>query len=501
MISEATIIAIAKMFCGDTGEFYSYKSGPELVAFFNQYYQSKDIYGQGFPSRWRYTADKIFYISSQGRIDQFLNMILSKQYIIRDKGYEEIKAIQHAHMVIEELKRLLKVDGYNINKQGDKYIVVKEDEDLLLIGSGGFANVYKQQSTGLILKKLKEDYLLDKGICSRFKREYEITKSLGDINGIIKVYDFDKTNYTYTMEEAEMTLEKYLRSNQVSEEIKIKCIRQILNVMSQVHKRNIIHRDISCNNVFIIQGVLKVADFGLGKDLQIFNSHQTMYTNSFGQIRYCAPEQFMMLKEGDKRSDVFSLGRLINFILTKDETNTHHFLRVVVEKATNQNAAFRYANAEELLKFVEKSIKYYEEGQNREIQMDKLKRGILDADTETFIYEMSGEDICREIIMAHSRFSTALLNFMKLDDPHAEYIIQVIEDNFRVICTSWDDYDPIGYFTNSIINSSFSFAVKEVAAGILRYVAFDINRYGIQSLVEQSINKGIEPLLEEILGA
>lgn len=38
---------------------------------------------------------------------------------------------------------------------------MKENDDLELIGSGGFANVYKQKSTGLIIKKLKDDYLTE----------------------------------------------------------------------------------------------------------------------------------------------------------------------------------------------------------------------------------------------------------------------------------------------------------------------------------------------------
>lgn len=501
MISEGTIIAIAKIFCGDVEELYKYKKGPELVSFFNQYYLAVEQYGQGFPSRWRYVADKLVQLSISGKLEHFINIILSKQYIMKDNGCSEVEAVQHAQLIVMELNRLLRVDGFIINKKEDKYLIVEQDTDLVLIGSGGFANVYKQKSTGLIVKKLKEDYFMDEGICSRFKREYRITESLSDIDGIIRVFSFDKTNYSYTMEEAEMTLEKYLKDNKINEEMKIICMRQILNIMSQVHKRKIIHRDISSNNVFIVHGVLKIADFGLGKDLQIFNSHQTMHTHAFGQMRYCAPEQFMMLKDGDERSDVFSLGRLINFILTGDETNSHHFLRTVTEKATNQNSAFRYANAGELLKFVNKSIKYHQDKSNKVILLERLRKGVVDIDTEAFIYEMNGSDICNELIKVQSRASNALLDFMRLDNSHAEYVIEAIEDNFRDVCMAWSDYDPIGYFANTIINSDFDFTIKEIAASILKYIAFDVNRYSIQSIVEQTISRGIEPLLEEMLEA
>lgn len=52
--------------------------------------------------------------------------------------------------------------------------------------------------------------MLDKGIKSRFKREFIITKSLNDLNGIIKVFEFNERDYSYTMEKAEITLEEYI---------------------------------------------------------------------------------------------------------------------------------------------------------------------------------------------------------------------------------------------------------------------------------------------------
>lgn len=128
-----------------------------------------------------------------------------------------------------------------------------------------------------------------------------------------------------------------------------------------MHNKGVIHRDISPNNIFILGGILKVADFGLGKDLNMFTSHQTCLTNSVGQLRYCAPEQFMQLKDGDKRSDVYSLGRLLNFIMTKDCNNSHHMFRIVSEKATNQNSAFRYTDAGAMLIQTEKTLAYHKQ--------------------------------------------------------------------------------------------------------------------------------------------
>ena len=248
---------------------------------------------------------------------------------------------------------------------------------MVLIGSGGFANVYKQKSTGHILKKLKEDFLTDKGIRSRFKREYNITKSLQDVYGIIEVYSFNEDSCSYEMEEAEKTLERYILESEPSDDIQIKCIRQILYIMTEVHKRDIIHRDLSPNNIFILNGMLKIADFGLGKDLNVFTSHQTMHTQALGQYSYCAPEQFMLLKDGDKRSDVYSIGRIINFIMTKDPTNSHHIFRSVAEKATNNDSAYRYADAGQLSTYFERSVSFHQNKKKEFIINNKISNEVF----------------------------------------------------------------------------------------------------------------------------
>src|SRR5699024_10484291 len=119
--------------------------------------------------------------------------------------------------------------------------------DLELIGEGGFANVYLQKSTGLVIKKLKRENLLEENSKHRFKREFEITKSLSDIEGIIKVYDFNESEYFYVMEKCDSTLYDFLISNPLSVEVKESIIIKILYIMAKVHNKNIIHRDISSN--------------------------------------------------------------------------------------------------------------------------------------------------------------------------------------------------------------------------------------------------------------
>jgi len=500
VISQDTLKQVSSIFCGDIEDYYTYKSGSQLVGFFNQYYNAGDVYRQGFPARWMYVYDKLVALINGGRFDTFLNIILSKAYLMSEQSLSQVAAAEKADEIWRGINQILQRDQYKITKQDGKYHLVRENDDLELIGSGGFANVYKQKSTGLIIKKLKDDYLTDKRIRSRFKREFEITKSLQDAFGIIKVYKFYDGDCSYSMERAEITLEKYILNNDLPMDSKITCIRQILYIMTEVHKRDIIHRDISANNIFIISGTLKIADFGLGKDLNVFTSHQTIHTNAMGQYFYCAPEQFMMLKDADKRSDVYSLGRTINFIMTSDPRNSHHTFRNVAEKATNSDAAYRYADAGQLSLFFEKSVAYEKNAENKERITAKISSGQYDEDIESYLYNLSSEEIVRGMKDTGNGFARALLKFMNVDDNHAQHIIQSIDKEYQSVCGRvFEAYDPYASFARNVLRGNYSYVVKETAANILRFVARDVNRFSAQHMVEDIINEGIEPLLEEII--
>ena len=300
------------------------------------------------------------------------------------------------------------------------------------------------------------------------------------------------------MERAEITLEKYITQYDFGYENKVKCIRIILYIMKTVHERNVIHRDLSPNNIFVIHGQLKIADFGLGKDLNMFTSHQTIFTNAVGQYYYCAPEQFMLLRDGDKKSDVYSLGRILNFIMTGDPRESNHIFRSVAEKATSSDAAYRYADAGQMLSFFEKTVAFNQKTDRIATVKDLMQKNIFNESVEEFIYEQNGQEICRWIINKEAGYNRALRAFMNIDNEHALHIIQMIDKEYQNVCQSFPSYDPISDFTYSVIGK-YSYLVSEIAANILRYIAIDINRFHAQHLIESLINAGLEPAIEEIL--
>jgi len=59
--------------------------------------------------------------------------------------------------------------------------------------------------------------------------------------------------------------------------------------------------------------------------------------------------------------------------------------------------------------------------------------------------------------------------------------------------------DPIATFVFSIIQDDFTYTTKEKSAMILAYMAYTVNRFHSQRIIDGLIRRGIDPLLEEIL--
>ncbi|WP_239705605.1 MULTISPECIES: hypothetical protein [unclassified Mammaliicoccus] len=82
MITEEMLKKIANVFNGDDeNSIYEYKTGSDLVRFFNQYFNRKDTYKNPFPSRWRYVVDILQQLLQTKKLDEFFTVILSIRYI------------------------------------------------------------------------------------------------------------------------------------------------------------------------------------------------------------------------------------------------------------------------------------------------------------------------------------------------------------------------------------------------------------------------------------
>lgn len=88
-------------------------------------------------------------------------------------------------------------------------------------------------------------------------------------------------------------------------------IRQVVEGLAYLHRRCVLHRDIKPENILIHGNLVKIADFGLAKELE---KPTSKLTQGCGTLEYAAPEVLCGQPYGLK-SDVFSLGIVLYVLL------------------------------------------------------------------------------------------------------------------------------------------------------------------------------------------
>lgn len=121
IISEYTLKSLAKIVCGDV-DYMPYQTGPELVHFFNKY-GSDDIYEQGFPSRWKYTEDKLREFKESYRIKEII------EDVVDPRRFNNLSfTIEDA---INSINETIKYDKLFLFKEGDFYKLSSLDNKLV----------------------------------------------------------------------------------------------------------------------------------------------------------------------------------------------------------------------------------------------------------------------------------------------------------------------------------------------------------------------------------
>jgi serine/threonine protein kinase/ABC-type branched-subunit amino acid transport system substrate-binding protein len=199
------------------------------------------------------------------------------------------------------------------------------------IGQGGMGVVYRARQITLdravAVKIIRTDQKGLAGSMERFVREARILSQLQHPN-IVQIIDFgciSESLFFMVMEHLMgETLERFvLDRREVVAELVLELAEQIVAALTAAHQRQVIHRDLKPANVYIadVPGdgppVVKVLDFGLGKDLSTESSHQGHLTwegQILGTCGYSAPEQ-MNGERADERSDLYALGATLYYLI------------------------------------------------------------------------------------------------------------------------------------------------------------------------------------------
>ncbi|WP_291730225.1 serine/threonine protein kinase [Leisingera sp. F5] len=186
-----------------------------------------------------------------------------------------------------------------------------------LLGRGGTSHVYKARSeiSGnlVALKVLKQELAANEDFTVLMAREENIREIRHA--AVVRYSENHRTpdGHIYLlMDYVEGPgLDKRLKQGPMAADDLLVICRRVAQGLQAAHIRNIVHRDLSPDNIILRGGdpaEAVIIDFGIAKDTN--PGAQTIVGNEFaGKYSYAAPEQ--MSGDTDARSDIYSLGALL----------------------------------------------------------------------------------------------------------------------------------------------------------------------------------------------
>jgi len=183
------------------------------------------------------------------------------------------------------------------------------------IGRGGMAVVYSgvdvEQQRAVAIKLLQPSLALHIGV-ARFLREVEIAGALvhPNILGVLATGMAGELPYYVMPLLDNQTLRDRLQEHrQLGVRESAAIAADVADALAHAHARGIVHRDIKPENLALHQGVVLVADFGIGRALNDAGGSKLTETGFIvGTPQYMSPEQAAGDPDIDGRTDLYSLG-------------------------------------------------------------------------------------------------------------------------------------------------------------------------------------------------
>ena len=224
-------------------------------------------------------------------------------------------------------------------------------EQVLARGPRGVTELVTIDGVGPFVRKKIPTVLAQRGVwsalggstCPRLPR-VEATYELPDCVAVILDYVPGPTLEQVVAERGRL---------QQSEAVNL--AQQICEAVQELHRLGVLHRDLTPANIIVADDGAHIIDLGIARPLTD-TADRNRDTTALGTYGFASPEQYGFAPT-DVRSDIYSLGRILGFMLTgvypddtrytpllSDDLHVTPRLRAIVERATAFEPSARYQN-------------------------------------------------------------------------------------------------------------------------------------------------------------